>query len=160
MQHYPSHTLESLREAFRVVGLLPSLHWIVRSILLLSCIITSMFAMLKILLISFYLNSLLFILQVFSIHQHSHSSTQYLSCYLQISVSTMALPAEHVRVLDLDSDVDEFPNRFAALLCDDTKNYHQTSVKHQLNRIWPISAADFKLAKPYILGGAIQTCLL
>lgn len=52
----------------------------------------------------------------------------------------MAFPAAQVRVLDLDEDVEEFPFRFAALLCDDSRSYHKTSVKYHLNRIWAINS--------------------
>ncbi|XP_026442579.1 uncharacterized protein LOC113342157 [Papaver somniferum] len=68
----------------------------------------------------------------------------------------MAIPAAQVRVLNVDEDVEEFPFRFAALLCDDSRNYHKTSIKHHLNRIWTINSPYFKLAKPYVQELGIQ----
>lgn len=68
----------------------------------------------------------------------------------------MAIPAAQIRVLDLDEDVEEFPFRFAALICNKNNYYHKTSVKHNLNKIWTVPSSDFKLAKPYVQGMGIQ----
>lgn len=62
----------------------------------------------------------------------------------------MEIPVDLVSVLVLDEDVEQFPFRFTALLCDKFKNYYKTPAKHHLNKTWTINSPDFKLVKPYI----------
>lgn len=71
----------------------------------------------------------------------------------------MVVFEDHVKVLDLDEDIEDFPFRLAGLLADQYRNYYKTSVKHQLNRVWTIKATDFKLAKPFIQGMQTQNFL-
>ncbi|RZC89118.1 hypothetical protein C5167_030811 [Papaver somniferum] len=89
----------------------------------------------------------------FILLQNRQGKTRLAKYYVPLEESQKhKVEYEHVRVLDLDEDVEEFPFRLDGLLCDDYENYHKTSVKHHLNRIWTIPSADFKLAKPYIQG--------